>query len=127
MIPYYEIKKLIKAIQAKKQSRSAMDRTAQCFLKLVIASSGENILMSDLIKIANPNMTEIAPMLSVSEMTPAKLAHIIIGGSMIMMKNSAYLALEEIEELCKKTKNGSSEMAILQEKKETKGWAPFKL
>ena len=104
-----------------------MERMAQCFLKLVIAASGKNLSMDKLIKEANPKMTEIAPMLEEPQMTSAKLAHIIIGGSILMMKSNAYLTLEEIEELCKKTKNGSSEMAILQEKKETKGWAPFKL
>lgn len=127
MIPYNEIKKLIKAIEAKKLSRSDMDKMAQCFLKLVIADSGKKLSMSDLIKEANPKMTEITPMLEASQMMQAKLAHIIIGGSMLMMKNSAYLTLQEVEELCKKSKEGSSEMAMLPPKKEKKGWTPFNL
>lgn len=125
MTPYNEIRKLIEAIIAKQQSRSDMERTAHCFLKLVIAHTGKKFSMSDLIKMTNPNMTEIAPMLSVSQMTPAKLAHIIIGGAMLIMINGQYITLQELEELCEKAKDGSSTLRI--DSPDENSWKPFSL
>lgn len=113
MTPHYEIKKLTDILKAKRLSKSEMEGMAQCFLKLAVASTGERFSTEALIKKANPNTTEIKPLLMHPDaMTWAVLAHIIIGCQQFLADTGQTIGIEALMKLCQKGKDGSSVLKI---------------
>ncbi|MDP3291665.1 MAG: hypothetical protein Q8M43_06505 [Sulfuricurvum sp.] len=129
MTPHYEIKKLTDALKAKKLSKSEMEAMAQCFLKLAVAGTGERFSIETLIKKANPNGTEIKPLLMHPEaMTWAILAHIIIGCQQFLADTGQTIGIEALMQLCQKGKNGSSALKIDSPDEKPKiTWKPFSI
>jgi hypothetical protein len=129
MTPHYEIKKLTDALKAKKLSKSEMEGMAQCFLKLAITSAGERFSIETLIKKANPNGTEIKPLLMHPDaMTWAILAHIIIGCQQFLADTGQTIDIEALMKLCQTRKDGSSTLKIDSPDEKPKiTWKPFSI
>ncbi|HAS74845.1 MAG TPA: hypothetical protein DCS67_11940 [Clostridiales bacterium UBA8960] len=129
MTPHYEIKKLTDILKAKKLSKSEMEGMAQCFLKLAATSTGERFSIEALIKKANPNGTEIKPLLMHPDaMTWAILAHIIIGCQQFLADTGQNIDIEALMKLCQTRKDGSSALKIDSPNEKPKiTWKPFSL
>lgn len=129
MTPHYEIKKLTDVLKAKKLSKSEMEGMAQCFLKLAATSTGERFSIEALIKKANPNGTEIKPLLMHPDaMTWAILAHIIIGCQQFLADTGQNIDIEALMKLCQTRKDGSSTLKIDSPNEKPKiTWKPFSI